>query len=493
MDWKVYLQERINAIRVLAKDNTENNTLTERPILFRLMKFANAFLEGTGDSRIIVIYGLRGIGKSTILYQIYNRLVSGRFFSQLEPSKCVPQENILYLSIDQTLLLPFGKDVKSPIYDAVKNFCEQIHKQTLASLDKKLFILIDEAQFDKNWAVAAKSLFDESKNIFIIITGSSALALNLDTDTARRAIKEPLFPLSFMEYQVIKNKIFPIRGTAENLKRLVLQNDRTTVGELNASIVQITRNMAVRKLDLKKEIEEYITLGGFPFGFSLTKEITYRRLLDMIDRIVRQDIPIISNYQSDTIRDIIRIIGALALKPSGELPQTKLSTNLGISAAKVNDIIDTLEKSHLIFSVKPYPSAQPTEGLSKAFKYYFMSPTLVSAIRYLNGMTTVTLEETSVLWENSVGSTLFKLCYTTGTIYNLFYDPRKETNVDYLLQNPLSGEIIPVEVGLNKGDKQLKDAIEFYSASYGIIVSDFPEITFEEKIIRIPFWVFLYI
>lgn len=492
MDWKDYLQERMHAAPILAKENTKG-IISERAMILRMMSFANSFYEGKGgDARIIILYGLRGIGKSTILFQMYNRLITGNFNNQLIKSKEVPQENILYLSIDQAMLSTQSKN-QSPIYDAVKNFCEQIHNQKLESLNKKLFILVDEAQFDKKWAIAAKSLFDASKNIFLVITGSSALALSIDTDTARRAIKEPLFPLSFMEYQIIKNRVFPTKGNADRLKKLILKGDRYGITELNEGIKKIKTDLKRKGLNLEKELTDYLALGGFPYGNLSTKEVAYRRIVDMINRIVTQDMPDISNFETGSIPEIMRIIGAIALKPSGELSQTKLSQSLGISSAKVNSIIDTLQKTHLIFTIKAYSPIQSRKGLIKGFQYYFMSPTLLSAIKYLNGMSTASKQETAILWENAIASVLFKLCYTTGTIYTLLYDPRKETNVDFLLQNPLSGEILPFEVGLNKDDTQIKNAIEHYKSQYGIIISDFPEITFTEKIIRLPFWLFLYL
>ena len=491
MEWKEYLQERINAAPILAKEFTKE-TWMERAIILRMMTFAHSYLENRGgDARIIILYGLRGIGKTTILFQIYKRLRDGNFFGVSNPSKQVLQENILYLPIDQSFLSTQPK-TQSIIYDAVKNYCEQIHNITLEALDKKLFILIDEAQFDKQWAKAAKSLFDASKNVFIVITGSSALALNIDTDTARRSIKEPLFPLSFMEYQVIKNKIFPQKGTADKLKKLILQNDKTIVGELNDSIKKIKDEMQRKGFNLDRELNDYLALGGFPYGIAATKEVAYRRIVDMINRIVMQDMPEVSNYETGSTPEIMRIIGAIALKPSGEVSQTKLASSLGISGAKVNSIINALEKTHLIFIVRPYLAAK-SESISKGFKYYFMSPTLLSAIKYLNGTTMQSPEETSILWENGVGSVLYKLCFTTGTIYNLLYDARKETNADFLLQNPLSGEVIPIEVGLNKDNKQINDAIEYYKSSHGVVVSDFTEITFSDKIIKIPFWLFFYL
>lgn len=493
MGWRDYLQERINSAPVLANNNTDDSRYRERTILFRVMKFVASFAEGKTDNRIIVMYGLRGIGKSTVLFQVYNRLRTGHFFREVDELKKIPQENILYLSIDQASIQALPSESKSPLYEAVKRFCEEIHSQPMETLEKKLFVLVDEAQFDKNWAVAAKSIYDSSKNIFLIITGSSALALNLDTDTARRAIKEPLFPLNFMEYNTIKNRVFPLLNTSERLRRLVLQNDKTVISDLNKSIKAITEEMQKKNIILESEVYEYLTTGSFPYGFSSSRDVTYRKIVDMINRIITQDLISIANYETNTIPDIIKIVGALALKPAGEISQDKLSQNYGIPIAKVKSILDSLEKTHLIYSVKPYPEIKGRGGLSKAFKYYFMSTTLLSAIRYLNGKTTITPEERGLLWENAIGSSLFKLCFTTPTVYNLFYDPRQDGNVDFLLQNPLSGQIIPIEVGLNKKSGQLISAIKQYGPGYGLLVSEAQEITIQDNILKIPFWFFLYL
>ncbi|VVC00254.1 AAA domain protein [uncultured archaeon] len=493
MEWKEYFQDRIKATPILAKGNTGNNIFKERAIMFRLSRFANDFLMGNTDSRLIVMYGLRGIGKSTILLQLYNRLTTGKLFREVDETKKVSPENIIYISIDQTLLQSIFQESKSPLLEAVKKFCEEIHGQTIEKLDKKIFVFIDEAQFDPNWAVAAKTIYDSTKNIFLIITGSSAMALHLNTDTARRAIKEPLFPLSFLEYNVIKNNIFPIQNTSDKLKRLVLQNDITTAPEINKSMQSILTEMKNKGKNFESELNEYITLGGLPNSLPSTKEITYRRLIDMINRIVNQDLPLVDNFESKTIPDIIRIVGSLASKPQGELSQNKLAQHLSIPVAKVKTILEALEKTQLIFSVKPFPDTKPVDGLSKQFKYYFMTPTLLSAIRFFNGKTIASPQEESNLWEHAVAGTLYKLCYTTGTIYNLFYDPTtKDSCVDFILQNPLSGEVIPIEVGLNKDNIQVKDAIERYKSRYGIVVSNFDEITIRDKIIKIPFWIFLY-
>ena len=251
--------------------------------------------------------------------------------------------------------------------------------------------------------------------------------------------------------------------------------------------------MESEKLTLDFELQNYLTMGGFPLGFTSTKEIMYRKLVDVITRIVTQDLSSIANYEVNSNQHIMRIIGAIATKRSGELSITKLANSLNLSPTKVSEILDWLQKAHLILSVKPYPVTRNPASLSKVFKYYFMSPTLLSAILYLNGIPTATNQEKAMIWESAVASSIFKLCHTSGSVYNLFYDPRKETNVDFLLQNPLGGTTIPIECGLNKDTSQIRSAIEEYKSSHGIVITESSEVSLQDNIIKIPFWLFLYI
>ena len=105
----------------------------------------------------------------------------------------------------------------------------------------------------------------------------------------------------------------------------------------------------------------------------------------------------------------------------------------------------------------------------------------------------LTNQEKSLLWETAVGGSLFRLSYTSGTEYKLFYDPRKETNVDFILQNPLSGEIIPFEVGMNKDNSQIQSAIDEYKTPYGVTITPLDKIITHGNIIKIPFWMSIYV
>ena len=264
---KEYFLNKIKTNPKLAKEFTDNNSYRNRTAFFRLRKYSDGFLSGKTDIRLIIMHGLRGIGKTTLLFQLYNYLIEK-----------IPPEEVIYLSADE---LQLQEKEDSVIYKSITAFIKEIHETTIESIDKKIFIFMDEAQFDKQWSTAAKTIFDSTKNIFLIITGSSALSLNLNTDTARRSIKEPIFPVSFLEYEIIKNNIFPKLGTAKSLKSLLLNIDENEIKFLNNVKNDLEKQFQTAS-NLENEVKEFLRLGGFGFSFQSSYGIVSFIYLDNV-------------------------------------------------------------------------------------------------------------------------------------------------------------------------------------------------------------------
>lgn len=85
-----------------------------------------------------------------------------------------------------------------------------------------------------------------------------------------------------------------------------------------------------------------------------------------------------------------------------------------------------------------------------------------------------------------VGSKLFKLTADHDDL-TLFYDSNNKGNVDFIIKEEF-GNVIPIEVGKNKKDtKQITNAIKYYKAKHGIIISDTTKnIEKKNNIIYIP-------
>ena len=79
----------------------------------------------------------------------------------------------------------------------------KIHNTTPALLDKPVFIFIDEAHFDENWAMNCKTFYDESPYIFMIFTGSLSLHL-YNSGAARKLNILPVMPLKYSRHLSLK-------------------------------------------------------------------------------------------------------------------------------------------------------------------------------------------------------------------------------------------------------------------------------------------------
>jgi len=466
-----YISARLRDGPILVQDQINRNEekFKYRSAFFKLKKHADYFLNGFKENRFIVMPGLRGVGKTTLLFQLYDYLLN---------EKSIEQERVLYISTDHLSEYLGGK-----IIDVADIFIGEVHQKTPVTLDKELFLLIDEAQYDKEWSKIGKILYDQSRKIFMIFTGSSALSLELNVDAARRSKKEPIFPLSFSEYLLLKQGIYPPKGTSASIRKMIFNGD---IEDASKKENELMRKLLKLDRPVEKELENYLCCGGFPFGIQLNNLDIHEKTFSILDRVIEKDVSLIRSFRSETRSSIFRILMFLALQKPGETSEGKLANDIGISSALVKSILSILEKTHLIFHIKPYSGSART-SVRKAWKYYFLSPSIKTSINFELGKYNPKKREfIGELVENMVASYFFKSKETMNVPDGIFYSPGKE-GVDFLLSD-IMGKIIPVEVGIgNKDKRQIKKAINKYDSEYGIVISNATKkILHEDDVIYIP-------
>ena len=477
---KTYLEKRILYTEKLAlKYTTDSNgkPLPKRHIFSRIKNYIDNFLEKNEKiNRLIIIPGLRGTGKTTLLYQIYLYLIR---------KKNIFRERILFISIDKL------KGLNSDLMSCIEVYESKILSEDLVTSEKPVFLLLDEINHDPNWALTLKIIYDEYPNIFIIATGSSALELEKETsaDLARRAKKEYLFPLNFIEYlKISKRSDKYYKTTILKKKILKLLNDDKFIPEFPREFFNnIEISELYKKIKLYSfEIEDFLKFGGFPFT-ALYKKDSEQLLLETIEKIAYLDIPKIKNIRSSSIEDTIKIINYLAGAEKTSIEN--ISKGLNINKDTVQNILRYLEMSSLIFSIKPLGREEKISR--KQRKYYFITPTIRFMIKDDLG-TFKESEDIRLLFEEYIASTLYKIQITHNILnIRVFYDPNKN-GADFLIKTN-NNKIIPVEVKFGKsqkGEKQVKSSMKRYKSNYGIIIGDH-ELEFRDNILYIPKELFL--
>ena len=150
-----FLTTQIAIMSQLSESYTQNPRTKEkylyRPIFYRVNKAVGNFINSTDlQNRVIIIPGLRGVGKTTVLWQIYEK------FSK--------NATMIYLSCHH--LNNYGID----LMDALRTYENKFLGVPLELFNGKLVLLIDEAHAQKNWAAIIKDVYDRSKNVFVIIS-----------------------------------------------------------------------------------------------------------------------------------------------------------------------------------------------------------------------------------------------------------------------------------------------------------------------------------
>lgn len=472
-----YVLEKLREANVLMSRYTEDNgqRLPYRNLFLRLKKHAEDHLfhlEGLPAQRFIVMPGLRGIGKTTLLWQIYRHLKDNG----------VPDTCLFYLPVDEMRTF-LGKSIA----EVLQTYAEVVHRTSLTGLEQKVFLFIDEAHFDPNWSATLKVVYDKNPKIFILATGSAALALTIDTDASRRALVEHAFPLNFTEYLIMRYHEFPPKYTRDKVYEAILLGP-DLADDLARHIISV---QAMIDAPVQK-FEDYVYEGGLAFCITERRDrvAILNKCADVVNRIITNDLPIIKNVTRETLITAGKILQFMALKTPGEFSQNKLANVLGVSPTTVNDLLEALEKAEAIFPVLPYAGAKRT--VAKPWKYYFMTPTLMTSILHKLGRLDRTDKQVfGILVEHLVASYLYRMQQTTNRPQGIFYDIQ-EGGADFLIRD--QGKIIPIEVttSTSGGIDQVKHSMEKYDSPHGILLSSRENVAVEDNIVNIPLWVFAF-
>ena len=235
---------------------------------------ADKFIETEGEyyNRCIMMSGLRGVGKTTMLYKLYDYLTNEKNISKID---------IVYLDVHDLRSI-FDADIR----DVFDRYLEDIQKTTLVNLDKKVFLFVDEVQLDKNWANYAKLLFDKTFNVFSIFAGSSNICLYMNTNATRRIVKKQIFPCDFKEYLLLKHNI---NLSKNNFRDLILKGPQTVQKAIECED-EIKRDLIHLTNDPEIELKKFLHAHGFPFSLKMDEVSTHVKTYDVIERIVFDDL-----------------------------------------------------------------------------------------------------------------------------------------------------------------------------------------------------------
>ena len=258
-----YIKNQVSTQPIHLNDNIsyKGKKFNHRSDFKDITQFIEEFLKGNNINRYLILPGLRDVGKSTILFQVYDYLLK---------EKNINPKNILYISAESLKAM-----FNTTIFESIDSYLNIFHNATFESLNENVFILIDEAQYDKDWSLTGKIIFDSSKKIFMIFTGSSALELEYNADSARRLLKIPINPLNYSQHLKLKYN-FTINKASQIIQDLIFKGEVKDAIKLEQRIIKSIPTIG--NYDLK-EWDRYLQFGGFPSSFYQNNNISSKKLI----------------------------------------------------------------------------------------------------------------------------------------------------------------------------------------------------------------------
>ncbi len=287
----------------------------------------------SSTSKIVGIYGSRGVGKTTLMLQVLKSLD-------------YTAEEVLYLSCDH----PIFADVS--LYAFVEYFYERGGK----------CVLIDEIHEAKNFEQELKSIYD-FLDIKIIFSGASAVKIT-NASFARRYSMFRLPALSLREFIELQLKI---ELNAYTLEELTL-NHTAYADEINKTL---------SKDKILKLYHDYITFGGYPYYLN-DMESYDQKMVDTINTILYTDVALLYKVPASKVELLKKLLLTICVSKPLELSIEKLSAKVGVSKVTLYNYIDYLHRAELLRHVTY--EAKRFKSMQKPDKLYLAHPNLFGAL-----------------------------------------------------------------------------------------------------------------
>lgn len=257
-------------------------------------KYLKPLLSYLGKKEIIFLTGLRRVGKTTLLKQIIQNLLT----------KTDPKD-ILYLTLD--FIAFHGKTIHALI--------EEFRKMHGHSRDKKIYLFLDEITHISFFEQELKNFYD-LENVKIYASSSSASLLRSKNNylVGRSRIFE-IHPLDFSEYILFKG-------------------------------------ISVKKEEnylLDKHFEQYLLYGGLP-EYVITGDP--ETIKTTIEQIIYKDI--IAFYNIKDKETVEKLFLLLCERVGKRISYAKIARVLGSSVDSVKRYIGYFEETFLFYTIERY-------------------------------------------------------------------------------------------------------------------------------------------
>ena len=257
-------------------------------------KYLSQIFKNIKSKEIIILTGLRRVGKTTIIMQAIKKL--------LKENK---PEDIFFVSLDAFNLLEFS------IHQLIEEY-RKIHKKSSSGF---FYLFLDEVSSREDFEHELKSIYDNEKIKVLCSSSIATLLRDKKASLTGRTRTIEIMPLDFQEFLQFKE------------------------AEISKSDIA----------KLESYFKDYLKIGGMP-SYVLTEDKNY--LNELIENIIYKDIIAYHKITAEkTIKELFVLLCQRVGKP---MSYNKIADILKISVDSAKRYVGYFEKAYLFYIVDRY-------------------------------------------------------------------------------------------------------------------------------------------
>jgi len=311
--------------------------------------------------------------------------------------------------------------------NTVVEILSNANTETLKSIiGKYKYVFIDEAQRIPNIGLKLKIMVDQLKDVQVIVSGSSAFDINNATQEplTGRKFEYHLFPISWNEFE-------------------------NNVGYIKA----------------QQQLELRLLYGMYPDVINNFGD-EYEILKNLVSSYLYKDILALAGIRKSEVLE--KILQALAMQVGSEVSYNEIAQLVGVDKNTVNNYIDLLEKSFVVFRLNSFSKNLRNEIKANKKIYFYDNGVRNMIIGNFNSLEF--RQDKGALWENFLVSERIKLLsYSQSGAKPYFWRTTTQQEIDYIETNADAMAAFEFKWSPTKKAKLPKSFIEAYKPFFLLV------------------------
>ena len=286
------------------------------------------------DSRLIILKGQKGVGKSTMMKQY------------IRQHYAPDDRHVLYCSADTSYFST--------------HTIEEVADRFVMLGGTHLFI--DEVHKYPGWSNEVKEIYDAHKGLKVVLSGSSLIKINDgDADLSRRMVPYMVPGLSLREYIIMEKGIDLPAISLNDL----LASPNAFCSEVKAKCAPL------------EHFKKFLSVGYYPYFFESRN--TYPiQVENVVDYIINNELPSQRGLEVGNARKVKALMKIISQMVPFEVDTAKISKSIGIQRTTLLKYLKDLEEAKLI--VRLFQNLSTVTDLQKPDKILLDNPNIINIL-----------------------------------------------------------------------------------------------------------------